>query len=141
MPTSDVGIRIEVPSVVETQGVNTNETDNGNRNNISHEMSSLESGSHVNNSIFDPITTERNVKAAVKSKLFPVMKFITNNDELDYSNDAYAISKIICDENNIAPDDAVRMSYWNVAKRYVPRNLNIRRTAVTSAIEGRYKGK
>ena len=32
-------------------------------------------------------------------------------------------------------DDTMRMGYWNIAKKLVPRNLNIRRTAVTYSIE------
>ena len=51
MSTSNVGIRSKVPLVIETQGLNTTKTDNGNQNNISQEMSSLESRSHVNNNI------------------------------------------------------------------------------------------
>ena len=119
----------------------TNEQNNTHTNDVTQDVSSLGSGSQNNQIILDYFTIKRNTKAAVKTKLFPIMMFICNNKELDYSNNTTAILKIICDELNITPDDSIKMNYWNAAKKFVPRNLNIRQTTVTFAIKCCYKSK
>ena len=81
-----------------------------------------------------------NIREAVKERIFPHHKFITDLDVLKYSEEPESICQLIV-TNNIAIKKEEHKEYWSIYSKYVKTILALKRNNTVNQLRRRFCGK
>ena len=93
-------------------------------------------GANVQDPSHDKARTLRELETFVKSVMFKALKFITSEEELEYSQKANSLCSYVC--NNLHITTTYRYDFWKDHKARIGEKLNKKRTDVNSAMKQEY---